>query len=260
MTEQIQTHPKSFEVAKWFGPQTAQVILPDDALDALIKMSDKLIEDKKTLSHGNSLAGVIDSELRIYKSDMEEAGVDQLLESCVKSYVVHCTKAHGFFSETQVFDTFINSAWIVSQYANEYNPLHNHTGCEMSGVIYLKTPNVKGRRNIESKKGKQEGDGDINFVYNAASQRNEDVFEKGLVQITPKPGLMLMFPSYLLHTVYPFIGEGERRSIAFNATYRIVEPTGGKQKEGEPLTGNIVAGNMQGVQNSYFYMKEKPSE
>ena len=260
MTEQIQTHPKSFEVAKWFGPQTAQVMLPDDALDALLKMSDKLIEDKKTLSHGNSLAGVIDSELRIYKSDMEEAGVDQLLESCVKSYVVHCTKAHGFFSETQVFDTFINSAWIVSQYANEYNPLHNHTGCEMSGVIYLKTPNVKGRRNIESKKGKQEGDGDINFVYNAASQRNEDVFEKGLVQITPKPGLMLMFPSYLLHTVYPFIGEGERRSIAFNATYRIVEPTGGKHKEGEPLTGNIVAGNMQGVQNSYFYMKEKPSE
>ena len=260
MTEQIQTHPKSFEVAKWFGPQTAQVVLPDDALDALIKMSDKLIEDKKTLSHGNSLAGVIDSELRIYKSDMEEAGVDQLLESFVKSYVVHCTKAHGFFSETQVFDTFINSAWIVSQYANEYNPLHNHTGCEMSGVIYLKTPNVKGRRNIESKKGKQEGDGDINFVYNAASQRNEDVFEKGLVQITPKPGLMLMFPSYLLHTVYPFIGEGERRSIAFNATYRIVEPTGGEHKEGEPLTGNIVAGNMQGVQNSYFYMKEKPSE
>ena len=80
------------------------------------------------------------------------------------------------------------------------------------------------------------------------------------MQITPKPGLMLMFPSYLLHTVYPFIGEGERRSIAFNATYRIVEPTGGEHKEGEPLTGNIVAGNMQGVQNSYFYMKEKPSE
>ena len=64
----------------------------------------KLIEDKKTLSHGNSLAGVIDSELRIYKSDMHEAGVDQLLESCVKSYVVHCTKAHGFFSETQTYN------------------------------------------------------------------------------------------------------------------------------------------------------------
>ena len=30
---------------------------------------------------------------------------------------------------------------------NEYNPIHNHTGCDVSGVIYLKTPDVKGRRN-----------------------------------------------------------------------------------------------------------------
>ena len=28
-----------------------------------------------------------------------------------------------------------------------------------------------------------------------------------------------MFPSYLLHTVYPFIGEGERRSVSFNAVH-----------------------------------------
>ena len=252
MTEQIQSHPKSFVVEKWFGPQTATVVLPDDALDALLKMTDEIIDNKKSLSHGNSLAGVIDSELRVYKSDMEKAGVEQLLESCVKSYVAHCTKVHGFFKEEYLFETSVNSAWIVSQYANEYNPLHNHTGCEMSGVIYLKTPNVKGRRNIESKKGKKEGDGDINFVYNAASQRNQDVFEKGLVQITPTPGLMLMFPSYLLHTVYPFIGEGERRCIAFNATYRISNTT--------PDFTEIIAGNMQGVQNKYFYMLEKPNE
>ena len=218
MTEQIKSHPKSFEVTKWFGPQTANVMLPDDAVNALINMTDNIIKDKKSKSHGQSLAGVIDSELKVYKSDMDAAGVDQLLESCVKSYVVHSAKQHGMFKENYVFETNINSAWIVSQYANEYNPLHNHTGCEMSGVIYLKTPNVKGRRNIESKKGKQEGDGDINFVYNAASQRNQDVFEKGLVQITPTPGLMLMFPSYLLHTVYPFIGEGERRCSAFTAS------------------------------------------
>ena len=89
MTEQIQTHPKAFVVEKWFGPQTANVILPDDALEALLKMSDKLIADKKTKSHGDSLAGVIDSELRVYKSDMEEAGVDQLLESCVKNALLN---------------------------------------------------------------------------------------------------------------------------------------------------------------------------
>ena len=255
MTEQIKSHPKSFEVAKWFGPQTASVMLPDDALNAMTKMTDGIIEDSKSESHGQSLAGVIDKELRIYKSDMVKAGVDQLLESCVKSYVVHAAKTHGMFKEEYVFETHLNSAWVVSQYANEYNPMHNHTGCEMSGVIYLKAPNMKGRRNLESKKGKTDSDGDISFVYNTASQRNQDIFEKGLVQITPVPGLMLMFPSYLVHTVYPFIGEGERRCIAFNAFYRIVNPS-----KDEDRSAEIVAGNLTDVKNHYFYFTEKPNE
>ena len=48
MTEQIQTHPTRFEVSKWFGPQTAQVQLPDDALNAMINMTDNIIKDKKS--------------------------------------------------------------------------------------------------------------------------------------------------------------------------------------------------------------------
>ena len=254
MTEQIQTHPTRFEVSKWFGPQTAQVQLPDDALNAMINMTDNIIKDKKSESHGQNLAGVIDKELKIYKSDMDKAGVDQLLESCVKSYVVHCARQHGMFKEHYVTDSDVNSAWVVSQYANEYNPIHNHTGCEISGVIYLKVPDVKGRRNLQSKKGKMDSDGDISFVYCTASQRNHDIFEKGLVQITPTPGLMLMFPSYLGHTVYPFVGEGERRCIAFNANYRITD------QSDDSLGSQMIAGNLYGLKNKYFYYDEKPNE
>ena len=254
MTEQIQSHPKAFEVGKWFGPQTANVMLPDDAINALIEMTDNIIKDKKSKSHGQSLAGVIDSELKIYKSDMDKCGFDQLLESCVKSYVVHCAKQHNMFKESYEFASNVNSAWVVSQYANEYNPIHNHTGCEISGVIYLKVPDVKGRRNLESKKGKMDSDGDIAFVYNTASQRNQDIFEKGLVQIKPTPGLMLMFPSYLGHTVYPFVGEGERRCIAFNANYRITD------QSDSSLGSQMIAGNLYGLKNKYFYFGEKPNE
>ena len=254
MTEQIQTHPTRFEVSKWFGPQTAQVQLPDDALNAMINMTDNIIKDKKSESHGQNLAGVIDKELKIYKSDMDKAGVDQLLESCVKSYVVHCARQHGMFKEHYVTESDVNSAWVVSQYANEYNPIHNHTGCEISGVIYLKVPDVKGRRNLQSKKGKMDSDGDISFVYCTASQRNHDIFEKGLVQITPVPGLMLMFPSYLGHTVYPFVGEGERRCIAFNANYRITDQSDSN------VGSQMIAGNLYGLKNKYFYYDEKPNE
>ena len=89
MTEQIQTHPTEFKVEKHFGPFFASCILPDDAVSALLKMSDELLSNKSSESHGQNLAGVIDKEIKVYKSDMEKAGVDQLLESCVRSYVVH---------------------------------------------------------------------------------------------------------------------------------------------------------------------------
>ena len=47
--------------------------------------------------------------------------------------------------------------------------------------------------------------------------------------------------------------------MAFNATYRIVEPDS-EYKSGDPLKGNIVAGNLWGVKNHYFYFDEKPNE
>jgi len=249
MTEQIQSHPTDFRVEKHFGPFFASCMLPQDATDAMLKMSDEILSDKLSESHGGSLAGVIDKEIKVYKSDMEKAGVDLLIESCVKSYVVHCAKNHGMFDETHTFESYINSAWIVSQYENEYNPLHNHTGCDISAVIYLKVPDVKGRRNLESKKGKVDNDGDITFIHSAMGNRNFDVFEKGMINMTPVPGLLVMFPSYLMHTVYPFIGEGERRCLPFNAVYRIMN----KDK-------NFLAGNLSGVQNPTFYTEKKPNE
>ena len=35
-------------------------------------------------------------------------------------------------------------------------------------------------------------------------------------QITPTVGKFYLFPHYLMHTVYPFNADGERRSLSFN--------------------------------------------
>ena len=58
-----------------------------------------------------------------------------------------------------------------------------------------------------------------------------------------------MFPSYLTHMVYPFIGEGERRCLTLNAVYRIMDEN-----------KNFVAGNLSGVVNPTFYTEKKPNE
>jgi hypothetical protein len=41
-------------------------------------------------------------------------------------------------------------------------------------------------------------------------------FEQGTLRIRPKEGMFLLFPSSLLHTVYPFISDKRRLSASFN--------------------------------------------
>ena len=247
--EQIKTPPQEFSVGKWFGPMSATIILPDDILNSLIKMTDGLIEDEKTQSMGPSLAGVIDKELKIYKQDIHKAGCDGFLEACLRNYVDTCAKEHASYHEDNIVSSAITSCWTVSQHENEYNPVHNHTGCQVSAVLYLKIPkDIKGRRKLPSKEGRQDNDGDINFIYSSDSQRPGDVLNRGITQFVPLPGMLAIFPSYLLHTVYPFIGEGERRSIAFNACYTI------KSKEGQYVAGDTSEFNPYET----FYGYEKP--
>ena len=38
--------------------------------------------------------------------------------------------------------------------------------------------------------------------------------------VSPVEGDLFMFPSYLLHTVYPFKGKSERRSVSMNFVHQ----------------------------------------
>lgn len=218
---QITSAPEKFELTKYFGPFFGHFVLPKDVVSALLKMTDVLLKDSTSESWGKNLAGVINDEIYVFKEDMIKFGVDNILENCVKSYIINAAKMHHLHDDSYLYSSMINNAWIVSQYENEYNPVHGHTRCDISAVLYLKTPNVKGRRNIKGKE--TDNDSNITFIYNASSVRGMDILDRGMLSFQPNVGSLYIFPSYLLHTVYPFIGGEERRSLAFNAVYRVTK-------------------------------------
>jgi hypothetical protein len=112
--------------------------------------------------------------------------------------------------------------WIVNQKQHEYNPAHLHTNATVSSVMYLKIPEVMRKRNIV---GKQETDGRIEFIYGASGEVWK-TFDPGTMSILPEVGDIFMWPSDLLHTVYPFIGEGIRRSVSYNLRHEFLPPNG----------------------------------
>ena len=75
---------------------------------------------------------------------------------------------------------------------------------------YLKLPDDFGS-SIQSEK-QVNVNGKINFVHGT-----RQFLSNSIISQKPEVGKIFIFPNYLMHSVYPFYGEGERRSVSFNA-------------------------------------------
>ena len=98
---------------------------------------------------------------------------------------------------------------MVSQFKDEYNPIHYHDG-DLSGVGYLKVPkNMTKNKFLKNKKNKTNGT--IDFING-----QKGFLSKSIYNVVPKERDLIIFPNYLMHTAYPFNINSERRSFSFN--------------------------------------------
>ena len=64
-----------------------------------------------------------------------------------------------------------------------------------------------------SQQKKNNLNGNLSFIHGSRMFNSSSY-----INVEPKIGDFYLFPNYLMHTVYPFYGNEERRSISFNAT------------------------------------------
>jgi len=208
-------------IQPWSVP-VMKTTLPPDVLQTMIEISDLVIADKELKSYGHTLAGQIETELEIESNILKQTGVMDFFLDVVRQFVIMC-KCQMMPGLEQAIQkekwlTQILSIWIVSQQPGEYNPMHVHTQCQISSVMYLKVPKM-----LPSKKEHRlSEDGSILFVSNSSRD-----IELNIPSITfpPQVGDFYIFGSQQQHAVYPFrCEEGqkdtERRSISFNASFQ----------------------------------------
>ena len=198
-----------------FGPRILCVKLPDNIIERINHLGDT--QQNKNNMDGR-LAGQIKDEPELTDEEMDSIGIKKIFMDIGQQYV------HTILSDKHHFDYnkddfYINmkfvSGWIVNQKENEYNPAHYHSNCSISAVLYLKVPEFRPRGFV----GKKNIDGYIEFINSTV---DHSMLSAGSYLVKPQVGQLLMFPSTLLHTVYPFQGSGERRSLAFNLSYELV--------------------------------------
>ena len=188
-----------------FGPSVAKIQLSNEMIDNLNSHIDKIIENEKVskkLDVGHTLAGNVKQEFYLEPEILKSSGLLNLLASSTKKWI-------QFSQKVEIKEFNIISSWVVRQFENEYNPVHYHSG-HISGVGYLKLPNNYGET-IQSNK-KKNLNGQLSLIHGSKMFNSESVFD-----ILPKVGDFYLFPNYMMHSVYPFYGKDERRSLSFNA-------------------------------------------
>jgi len=170
----------------------------------LIEIS-KLCHKNENLNFRKNLAGHIKDEFEID---------NKKLESILDKYLDNYKNCFFNFYKRDI-NFYVNSAWVNFMKAGEFNPVHTHSNCDLSAVLFLSIPDEikKENMNFEGNKNVSNvvGPGVIQFITSAP--RENFITEKSFL---PDRGDLFIFPYNLLHYVAPFKANVERVSVAFN--------------------------------------------
>ena len=102
----------------------------------------------------------------------------------------------------------IVAMWAIINKKSSFNVMHNHQNCYFSSAYYVKKP---------------KNSGDITFfdpkeakTYRFPKIEKYTEYSAEAITIKPEEGDLLIFPSYLYHSVGENLSEDDRVSISFN--------------------------------------------
>ena len=186
---------------KPFGPSIGKTKISKKFLDILNKEIDNKDLTKKN-DYSSKLASQIKKEI-IISNNFIKKNLEREIKKNIKDFLKN-------EKIKKVKDIKILNLWVVSQFKDEYNPIHYHDG-DLSGVGYLKIPKDMTKNKLLKNK-KDKTNGTIDFINGQRGFLSRSIFN-----IVPKERDLLIFPNYLMHTAYPFNINSERRSFSFNA-------------------------------------------
>ena len=131
----------------------------------------------------------------------EPEGWDKLkswYEETVTKSLIH----HGLLP-SQWSGLTANRAWTVIGEQGSYHTIHDHGPNSVCTITYLDVPENQDESNRE---------GQVYFVLQSDPYHPLSPVHHKVVHITPKAGMLVIFPSWLLHGVYPQ-GEGIRQTV-----------------------------------------------
>jgi hypothetical protein len=161
-----------------------------------------------------SMHGLFESDFDLFKKD--HPGLRKLVAWIEQSVRQAVCVANGSREKPERIRVEIPDAWYHISTAGGFHDAHYHGDCSWCGIYYLQAGDARpsdetGAGNGISRFYSPLGGGGYVGDYGNA------YLNSSRVDITPMDGMLLLFPSYLLHSGLPYTGEKDRVVIAFNS-------------------------------------------
>lgn len=164
-------------------------------------------------------AQVFESEFQLFRSP--EACVQRLRQFCSREVRQLVGQLNGYDAATLDRLSMHVDSWFHVTRRGGFFALHNHPNASWSGV-YCVDPGKSDASAPES--------GLLSFVHpavtsalylDAGNSHIRGAFAPHIRHVRLEPGTLVMFPSWVLHDVKPFEGEGARITVAFNCWFSL---------------------------------------
>jgi len=193
----------------YFNPTVIAVDdVPADVYTYLKDMVDRAHQMREHNDAGDptiSIRGGQQIQLLPNNFDLEVDVLKQFVEMRCREYIDNLMKQNGR-SDLNPYDPVMVSAWTIQQQSGDYQALHTHEA-HLSGNIYIDVPDL----DFES----EASDANIEFRFPVIRNPANFIFVDQW-RFKPQPLKMIVFPSHLPHTVYPWKGEGHRTILAWD--------------------------------------------
>lgn len=148
-------------------------------------------------------------QIQVYPNDLniDTAWLVAYLETLCKGYMEIVSK-QSTTKDLDMCRPVVTSIWTIRQSEGQYQELHSHPGGNLSGNIYVTAPELA----LDSNPS------DSQIAFRMPQTRDVTKFMMtDTWKYSPTPGSVILFPSHIPHTVYPWKGMGHRTILAFDA-------------------------------------------
>lgn len=213
---------QNFRITPAFACPIAEIMLPDNGrINANLRslfLNWESDPGRKRLSEPTAVAktGVYESDFQLFNHDQPD--IRLLATQCLQYLGYLVAQLNSYSNEEMSRLRIYHHSWFHITRNNGYTAAHNHPMASWSGVYCVDPGNPPPAKGINNGALRffdprtlgnsylDQGNAYLGAPYGIAEQAYQ-----------LQAGMLLLFPSYLVHEVSPYFGDRERITVAFNA-------------------------------------------